>query len=40
MQYNSCGHEHHPQISSDEANYLLELLGEQEPDGTNVYINN
>jgi len=33
MQNNSCDLEHHPLISSDEANYLLELLGEQEQDG-------
>jgi hypothetical protein len=27
---------HDPQISSDDAKYLLELLGKQEPDGTDV----
>jgi hypothetical protein len=28
--------EHDPLISTDEANFLLELLGEQETNGTNV----
>jgi hypothetical protein len=36
MQYSSCSFKHDPLISTDEANFLLELLGEQETNGTNV----
>ncbi|GAU12552.1 hypothetical protein TSUD_182660 [Trifolium subterraneum] len=36
MQDNSCSSKHHILFSTNEANFLLELLGEQETNGTNV----
>ncbi|XP_058764004.1 CRC domain-containing protein TSO1-like [Vicia villosa] len=36
VQYGCCSPEDHPLISRDDVNYLLGLLGMQEPNGTNV----
>ncbi|MCH81281.1 tesmin/TSO1-like CXC domain protein, partial [Trifolium medium] len=36
MHYNPCSSEHRPIISTEEANWALELLGKQVPNGTNV----